>query len=244
MIVLKLGGSVITQKDTPETLAEASLDRVTAAIAAHDGDLVVVHGGGSFGHPIAARHGLSRSTGTHDGDAVREVHGAMRRLNDAVVDHLLTRGCRPVPVHPLSVGHRSDDGDLHLPTGQVETCLEEGFLPVLHGDVVAHVGRGVTVVSGDELLVALARALPVDRVGLCSAVPGVLDEEGSVIEEIAAFEEVASVLGESETTDVTGGMAAKVRTLLTVDVPASIFDVDALPRFLEGAAAGTTVTSA
>ncbi|WP_232685893.1 isopentenyl phosphate kinase [Halobacterium zhouii] len=249
--VLKLGGSVVTEKDEPETVADERLANLADAIGdavAADGasdstvdDLVVVHGGGSFGHPNAAEHGVSSTEGTQDPTAVREIAGAMERLNDAVVSALAGADVPAVPVHPFSAGHRDRDGDLTFPTGQIATMLAEGFVPVLHGDVLAHAGAGATIVSGDELVVRLAGDLAADRVGLCSTVPGVLDENDDVIPEIAAYEDVASVLGGSDATDVTGGMAAKVRALLALDAPAHVFGPDALTAFLAGEPAGTRI---
>ena len=240
--VLKLGGSVVTEKSEPETVAEDRLADLAGAIGASGvSDLVVVHGGGSFGHPHAAEHGVSATDGTRDAAAVRDIADAMERLNDAVVGALADAGVPAVPVHPFSAGHRDADGELHLPTEQVATMLEEGFVPVLHGDVLVHESAGVTIVSGDELVTNLARTLDADRVGLCSTVPGVLDESGDVIPEISAYEDVAAVLGESDATDVTGGMAAKVRALLDLDAPAYVFGPDALAAFLAGEAAGTRI---
>ncbi|QLK26237.1 isopentenyl phosphate kinase family protein [Natrinema zhouii] len=245
MIVLKLGGSVITEKDRPETLDGAALERAADAVAqaleAGLEDLVVVHGGGSFGHYNASEHGVSTTEGTHDASAVLDIHGAMKTLNQFVLSRLLERDIDAVPVHPFSAAHRDGEGQLDLATGQIETMLEEGFVPVLHGDMIAHAGAGATVISGDELVTALARDLTANRVGLCSTVSGVLDEDDAVIDRIDDFDAVAAVLGASNATDVTGGMAGKVRTLLALEAEASIFGLDALESFLEGENPGTTI---
>jgi isopentenyl phosphate kinase len=251
--VLKLGGSVITRKDERETVDEDALttaaDVVGDALAAPDSDsrgaeprqsLVLVHGGGSFGHPAAAAHGVSATDGTRDGAALVDIHHAMGRLDDRVVSALHAADVPALPVRPLSLVRRTDAG-LACPAQPVEAMLAEGFVPVLHGDVVVHEGVGGTVVSGDDLVVALADALDADRVGVCSTVPGVLDDDGEVIPEIAAYAAVADVLGGSGATDVTGGMAGKVRALLAIEGPASIFGLAALGTFLETGAAGTTV---
>jgi len=240
-VVLKLGGSVITEKDEPETVDDDALAAAADAVAASDDDLVVVHGGGSFGHHHAAQFGVSTTDGTHDVAGVHAIHGAMKRLNEAVVAALTDRGVPAVPVHPLSAASRDTDGSLDLPTGQVRTLLAEGFVPVLHGDLVAHRGEGASVLSGDELVVALAPAVDADRVGVCSTVPGVLDDDGAVVDRIDSFEAVASALGGSDATDVSGGMAGKVQALLAMESPASVFGPDALDRFLAGATPGTTV---
>ena len=76
--VLKLGGSVVTEKDDSETVDRAALERAADALAGQD-DVVVVHGGGSFGHHHAARYGVSTTEGTGDPAAVREIGRASCR---------------------------------------------------------------------------------------------------------------------------------------------------------------------
>ncbi|MEF8807244.1 isopentenyl phosphate kinase [Natronomonas sp.] len=239
--VLKLGGSVVTDKDEPETVDERNLSRAAEAIAAVDEDIVVIHGGGSFGHHHAAEHGVSTTDGTHDSGAIRAIHGAMKDLNEAVVGALAEAGVSAVPVHPFSAAHRDSKSDLSVSTDRLATMLGEGFVPVLHGDVVVHENLGATILSGDEIVVALADALDADRVGVCSAVPGVYDAEKTVIDRIDSFDDVADVLGGSDATDVTGGMAAKVRELLGLDAPAYIFDIDGLDEFIAGENPGTRI---
>lgn len=238
--VLKLGGSVITEKSRVETVNEERLAELASALAGHEG-LVIVHGAGSFGHHHAAKHGVSVTEGTHDAEAVREIHASMERLNENVIEALASEEISAVSVAPFSVGHRDREGDLQFPLGQIETMLGEGFVPVLYGDVISHRGKGATIISGDELVVTLAGELNADRVGLCSTVDGVLDDAGEVIPRIASYDDVAASLGESDATDVTGGMAAKVRTLLELDAPASIFGSEGLERFLERGEAGTRI---
>jgi len=241
LVVVKLGGSVITEKDERETVDEAALDAAAAAVGDYEGDLVVVHGGGSFGHPAAADRGVSSTEGTRDAADAVAVHDAMGRLNAAVVDCLADHGVAALPVRPLSLARKEDSGDLRLPSEGITAMLEEGFTPVLYGDVVVTEGQGVTVASGDALVAALARKLAVGRVGLCSTVPGVLDTDGEVVARIDAFADVAAAVGASDSTDVTGGMAAKVRALLDLPVTAHVFGPDGLSAFLAGESPGTAV---
>ncbi|MCO8245915.1 MULTISPECIES: isopentenyl phosphate kinase [unclassified Haladaptatus] len=246
LTVLKLGGSVITDKDRPDTLDGEMLDFVADAVGESKSgdqtdDLVLVHGAGSFGHHHASQHGVSKTVGSSDVAAVIDIHGAMETLDQFVLSRLHERDVPAVPVHPFSVASRDSDANLSLPVKQVATMLGEGFVPVLYGDVVVHEGKGVTIVSGDELVASVARQLDADRVGFCSTVPGVLDEDDAVISEITSYDQVADVIGESESTDVTGGMAGKVNALLELGAPASIFGPDDVRAFLAGEDPGTKI---
>lgn len=243
LTILKLGGSVITEKDEPETIDSDAIERSVRAIASTltEGDqIVVVHGGVSFGHHYAAKHGVSSTEGTHNAASVAEIHRSMCTLSERIVDTLHGRGIEALPIRPLSVASRTD-GKLRFPSEQIASMLSEGFVPVTHGDPIVHHSGGVKILSGDEIVVSLARQLDADHVGLCSTVPGVLDENGGVIATIDGYDEVAATLGESEATDVTGGMAGKVRQLLELDVPASVFDLDQLEQFLADGTAGTVI---
>ncbi|MGQ4555037.1 isopentenyl phosphate kinase [Halobellus sp. GM3] len=242
-VVLKLGGSVVTDKETPETVDEETLAAVASTIAEADTTrLALVHGGGSFGHPQAERHGVSVADGSRDAAGVWAIHDAMRRLNDAVIQQLHDAGVPAQPVHPFSVGARDADAALAFPLDSTAAMLAEGFVPVLHGDVITHAGAGATIISGDELVTRLAGGLDADSVGLCSTVPGVYDDDGRVIPEITDLADVDAALGGSEATDVTGGMAAKVRALLDLGAPAHVFGPDALEAFLAGENAGTVIS--
>jgi isopentenyl phosphate kinase len=243
--ILKLGGSVITDKDRREALDGPALDRaadaVADALAGDLSDLVIVHGGGSFGHHHASEHGVSKTDGSGDAGAAVEIHGAMKTLSDFVLARLHDRDVPAVPVHPFSAAFRGGEADLTLVTEQVETMLGEEFVPVLHGDVVAHEDEGVTILSGDEVVTAVAGGIDAERVGFCSTVPGVLDDGDDVIPEIESYDEVADYLGASDATDVTGGMAGKVRALLDLGAPATIFGPDDLRDFLAGENPGTRI---
>jgi len=240
--ILKLGGSVITEKDVPETVDSEALAAAAGAIGTADvEDLVVVHGGGSFGHHHAEAHAVTATQGSQDATGIYAIHDAMGRLDDHVIEALQGAGVPAVPVHPFSVASRNADGETTLPTDTIERLRAEGFVPVLFGDVVVQAGAGATILSGDEIVVLLARSLAADRIGLCSGVPGVLDESGAVIDRIADFSAVAGALGGSEATDVTGGMAGKVRALLDVGTPASIFGPGDLSAFLAGENPGTLI---
>lgn len=241
VVILKLGGSVITHKEDPESLDRASLDACARAIGDTDADLLLIHGAGSFGHYHAEQYEVTVTSGTHDPQAVFDIHDSMRELNDLVVRALHDHGVPAIGVHPLSVAHRHEGDGLSVAPGPLATMLEEGFVPVLFGDVIAHVGHGFTVVSGDEIAVTLTETLDVSRVGMCSSVPGVLDGAETVIPHIGSLDDAADALGGSHGWDVTGGMAEKVRELLRLPVPAAIFGLEDLPGYLAGQSVGTRI---
>ena len=61
MIILKIGSSILTNKDSMESEVDyTSLERIASEIKASmdvcEKQLIIVHGAGSFGHPPAKKH--------------------------------------------------------------------------------------------------------------------------------------------------------------------------------------------
>ncbi|MDY6765486.1 MAG: isopentenyl phosphate kinase [Halobacteria archaeon] len=239
-MILKIGGSVLTSKSEEETLDQESFDRALDAVAdttQPTDDLILVHGAGSFGHPHAERHGLGK--GSHTG--VYETHRAVSGLNKKVVEGLRQRGLGAVPVHPFSCSLRkgSKFGNSDMMTSQIGTMVVEGFLPVLHGDCVVHSGKGVSIISGDEIAVKLARRLDIERVGMCTSTGGILDSSGEIVDRIGHISEVEA-FGTDEP-DVTGGIRNKVEEILDLASGGYIFGLDDISGFLNGEDVGTLV---
>src|SRR5438046_10254420 len=58
MLLVKLGGSVLTEKARLRTPRRAAIRRLAAELASVRQPLVIVRGAGSYGHILASRHRL------------------------------------------------------------------------------------------------------------------------------------------------------------------------------------------
>jgi isopentenyl phosphate kinase len=244
-IVLKLGGSVVTDKAGDCAIRTDRIAACAGEISRRpEVPIVLVHGAGSCGHPQAYRHRLDRGIPPGDVAGIPETHSAVVRLNAAIVGALRAAGREAVGIHPL--GHCiAAHGRLRDPDWRpVELLLSLGVTPVLHGDVVMDTARGASIVSGDQIVVSLARALSPDRVGLATDVPGVLGPDGAVVERIRRGNAGVFARG-SRNTDVTGGMGGKLAELLALadeGIGSSIFHASRIGDFLDGRPhGGTTV---
>ena len=168
VVVVKLGGAELTEKDVEETIDVHAVVRnmriiATAWRACMRGRLVVVHGAGSFGHFAARRAGLQR--GDLDREGVRRGFCKTRiqvtELNHTIVRTLEDMGVPAVacPVLPSwktkgrkVQAERSD-------VGMIEDLVAAGFLPVVHGDAVLDDEQGCAILSGDAIAQRLCEAL-------------------------------------------------------------------------------------
>jgi isopentenyl phosphate kinase len=244
-VVLKLGGSVVTDKAGDCAVRSDRIGECAGEIARRpEIQVVLVHGAGSCGHRQARRHRLDQGVPPGEIAGIAETHHAVADLNRVVVDALRRAGREAVGIHPL--GHCvAAAGRLQHPDWRpVGLMLSLGVTPVLHGDVVMDTVRGASIVSGDQLVASLARALSPDRVGLATDVPGVLGGDGAVVGRIRRGEGTGLV-GGSRNTDVTGGMEGKLEELLALadaGISSSIFHASRIGDFLDGRPhGGTTV---
>lgn len=219
LVFLKLGGSLLTDKNRPEAARLDKIRRCMREIAAAlrvrpDLRLVLGHGSGSFGHVAAvrSRFGSGGVTG------YVETGAAAARLNRIVTDIALDEGLPAVSMPP-SASALCDDGRLvELATRPVEIALQNGLVPLVFGDVAFDLQRGCTIASTEMVFDFLARRLHPARVLLVGQVNGVFsadpfhDPSARLIPRITpdGFAAVRDMLGGSHGVDVTGGMLSKV----------------------------------
>ena len=243
-IILKLGGSVITDKKTDCAINFDQLSFVSSEIkrtAAGKG-LVIIHGAGSCGHPEAKRYHLDNGAVAGKTDGIYVTHHAVSGLNDAVVEAFRKKGIPAAGIHPLHTAVAENGRLIGFEYRHLEKMLMLGMVPVIHGDVVMDLSRGACIVSGDQLVRYLAVALKINRVGLATDVPGVLDG-GHVVPEISQKTAPSLQISNSMHTDVTGGMRGKIDELLGLadaGIGSDIFHVLRIGDFLSGSDHGGT----
>lgn len=223
-IFLKLGGSLITDKTGVEAVRADVLARLAAEIQAarlaNPGlRLLLGHGSGSFGHVVAAKYGTRRGVaGAQAWHGFAEVSASALRLNALVKEALLAAGVPAISLSPsASVG--CENGRIaHIATAPIEAALAAGLVPVTHGDVAFDSHIGGTIVSTEEVMMALAPTLRPAWLLLAGETTGVYDQQGQTIPRITPHNlaDIEAALGGSRGTDVTGGMATKVRGMLAL----------------------------
>jgi isopentenyl phosphate kinase len=249
--ILKIGGSVITDKSADDGAAkQEEIKRIAEEITGFKSKLIIVHGAGSFGHPQAKRYGIN---GKFDPLGSIITHRSVKKLNDIIVDKLNKAGVNAIGLHPMNCTI-SDEGRIsEMSLNIITSMLDNGFVPVLHGDVVMDKKLGTSVLSGDQIVPYLATEFNAKRVGIGSAENGVLDGKGKTIKNINSknFEDIKEFVGGSADTDVTGGMLGKVLELLNLsevsNTTSYIFNAGYagnIYEFLNGNNIGTAISKA
>ena len=227
LVFLKLGGSLITDKGSPQTARRETIRRIAGEIREALDEvpelrLVLGHGSGSFGHPTASEYGVQAGlAGSDDWWGYAETAVVAGRLNRLVTDTLVAQGIPVLPLQP-SASALCHGGELvRLEVAPLEEALQRGLVPVVYGDVSFDAVRGSAIISTEQIFAYIGAQLRPARMILAGRVDGVftadpLRETGTrLLKEISVsrLSEVGAILAGSPDTDVTGGMLAKVRIM-------------------------------
>ncbi len=218
--VVKLGGGAITEKDAKgPTPRRDVIERLAREVTSTGPSTVIVHGGGSFGHPLAEKYHLVE--GFHSPKQVQgvtETHRSMMALNKIVTDAFFEAKSHALPVQPSSffvtVNGRIRSAFLE----PIVSAVKLGCTPILFGDVVFDRTLGFTILSGDQIASYLAQELgarrlvfALDREGVYTKDPR---KEGARLIEKLNLSQLVRLAGkvesEAEGRDVTGGMQKKL----------------------------------
>ncbi len=236
MIVVKVGGSVITDKRGFKSARLESMEYVAKVLARNEYDIIVVHGAGSFGHPYVVKYGLKEKK---DLEGTIKAHISCKDLNTLFCKVMMRYGLKPYPIHPFT-SFKLERGKIVFDTEVFASAIDEGFIPITHGDMVYdRKERVFKVLSGDDITLELAKVFGVERVGFATDVEGVYID-GKVARVVGSRD--LEKIGESRGVDVTGGMRGKVEKIIKHGVDARIFHYLRLEDFLRGEEVGTLVS--
>lgn len=225
MVFLKLGGSLITDKNVAHQANLETIHRIATELKAilHSNPelhVLVGHGSGSFGHVPAKK--FHTREGVHSPEEWRgfaQVWYEARALNQLITDIFVETGL-PVISLPPSAAVIAADGRLqHWDISPISAALEHDLLPVIHGDAIFDQNRGGTILSTEELFIHLAGLLHPDLILIAGSESGVWEDYPKrkiLLVEITPrdYPEIAKKIFPSSSVDVTGGMASKVSAMV------------------------------
>jgi isopentenyl phosphate kinase len=261
IIFLKLGGSLITDKNIPYTprldkLNELALEIKTVLDSSPGLHLILGHGSGSFGHTAAKKHGTRGGVQTAEQwHGFAEVKFQAAELTRHVIRSLLNAGLPAISIHPSSSMISNNGKVTHCNILPIRRALGENLLPVVHGDVMFDESLGGTILSTEDVFAFFTQDFHPTRILLAGIEAGVWADfpaRTKLVKQIqlSDYEMMRASIGGSASTDVTGGMKAKVEEMLALikknkDLAVQIFSAEEkgnLARALSGENAGTLLT--
>ncbi len=231
MILVKLGGSLITNKETFKDAKGKRIfyrnrtGRLIGEVASANEDFILVHGAGSFGHPLAKEYELKKGYKREEQvQIVSRVQQDVRMLNFNVIQTMRDEGIPAVPLAPNALV-RFNRGKLkEIDMRPFRQHLKMGTVPVTFGDVVPDNSRRFGICSGDDLMLHLAKEFRPRLAVFVTRVDGIYTKDPNdsrppparFIEEIDG--KTIKLIEDSKrgAPDVTGRMERKARMMLNI----------------------------
>ncbi|MFW6117849.1 MAG: isopentenyl phosphate kinase, partial [Thermoproteota archaeon] len=182
LTLLKIGGSVITDKTEELKVRMQTITRLAEEIyKANLQRLIVVHGGGSFGHPLAKRYSLIEGfREERQKVGFSETHHMMTVLNGLFMDELIGLNLPAMSITPSSCIITKNGRIEKLEDRILKTFLDMNFLPVLYGEVVLDSKLGFTILSGDQIVSKVSTRFNAERIIIGVDVDGLYNADPKV----------------------------------------------------------------
>ncbi|MFX0144885.1 MAG: type 2 isopentenyl-diphosphate Delta-isomerase [Candidatus Hodarchaeota archaeon] len=237
IVLLKLGGSLLTDKNKPFSLREGVIDNCINQVIESKKPIILIHGGGSFGHPIARNYQISEGLNDSIEDQIiglSKTHDIMNKFNSIVINKLLDKKCPAISIQPSSIFLRAFNQIRIKTVEPIEQLIKLGVIPVLYGDILLSRDSSFSILSGDQIILKLCEEIQNFKV---SKVIFAIEKDGLFIKENGK-EKLALKLSSNDLDniklaeldqkiDVTGGMKSKLETIKEIvkhNIPVQIIN--------------------
>jgi isopentenyl phosphate kinase len=253
-IIIKIAGSVITKKESNRPKINAShIHEIAKVLKNIKSPYILVHGAGSFGHPLAKKTGVDKTVISPEQlRAFAKIQELQNRLNHIFCDILIQNGIPAFPAQASSHAIMERGRLLSMNTEALAGLIRLGMVPVAYGVPAYDKIYGSAILSCDQIASFLAKSLnspmiieAADVDGIFTADPKV-DKTAKIISKIGQnnCQEIEQYLAGSHSTDVTGGMKQKYCELIDAaraGIICKIVHYKDLKKALEGQPVGTTI---
>jgi len=230
LILIKLGGSIITDKTKLLTLRKEVLNRLIKELSELDNNCryIVVHGTGSFGHVLSKKYNLSE--GIVDENTMKYVdmvNSDVSKLSKEVLNSFNNVNLECQYILSSDIIKSSNKKIQSMKLDYIEDILSNNRIPILSGHIVRDIEQGVSIASGEDILFYIAKNInknyKVKKIIMVGETDGVYKlEDGQFSNEIYLninknnFKSIKGNILKREGYDVTGGMFHKIEVALDV----------------------------
>jgi len=217
-VLIKLGGSVITDKKHAFRANYRSMHRIARELAKRRERFVLLNGAGSFGHIPVKQHQLDYGFSAAKIHAFAKTKLQLLRLQAILLSILCDHGIPAVPFTPSSFMIARSGRLSRVDVGTVLEFLDMGLVPLFGGDLVADIEQGWRVVSADQMASWIAPRVGASMIIYGTDVDGLYTCDPKMCPDAKLIERVEcrylrsvarSTLG-SRMPDVTAGMQGKL----------------------------------
>ncbi len=217
LVLVKLGGSVITDKSKPYTARIDVIRRLGRELKKVEKNyqIIISHGSGSFGHTSAKKYGGSKGYKSKLG--ISKVSFDVQQISLIVTKALMEESLPIISLRPMSM-ILTDMGKTKSSFFEiVEEIMKQGLIPVVYGDVILDKKWKTVIYSGEKILnmigsYLLSKGHKIDKIIQVGQTDGVYEKNKKTIPVITKknWPEIRRHIHETTVGDVTGGMTHKI----------------------------------
>ena len=222
LLVIKLGGSVITFKEKPLTPNYQAIDKIANVIKElkKTCKIILIHGGGSFGHYWSVKYDMHTVPSAYSDEGVSKVRESMIKLNSIIVEKFIALDIKPFSIQASSLVFNN------LPCNNrileiVDMIKDNDLTPITYGDVIYTSSGNFSILSGDSLMKVISKVLNPKLSIFTTNVDGIYDNviNGNLVSKIILDKDKSLITNNTFDNkiqfsemmfDVTGGMKRKI----------------------------------
>ena len=157
MILIKLGGSIITNKERPLSARRKAIESILKQIKKIKEPKIIVHGGGSYGHYWSVKYDMHTKPAKYDARGVAIVKNSMIELNKIILDIAVKNRINAYCLPPTDFmnGNKSIKNKILT----MNDISKSGLIPITFGDALWFGQKKSYILSGDVIMTTIAKVL-------------------------------------------------------------------------------------
>jgi len=249
LLIIKLGGSVITDKQKKFKVKTKQIHKICKVISGLNKKMILIHGGGSFAHPLAKKYQLDKGyKNINQLIGYSKTKIKLLELSRIILKSLEKNNFPSTLFIPSSFMIARNGRISKIELKPLKMLLDLNITPLLSGDIVPDYEKGFSIISGDQIAIELALKLKAEKVIFGCDVDGIFtkdpkknkDAEIIPIIKPSMFKRIVKMVSKPSCMDVTYGMLGKLKESIRLAkngievVILNLNNSNNLKRFIEG----------
>ena len=206
MILIKLGGSIITNKGKPQSARRKTIDNLLKQIKRINAPTILVPGGGSYGHYWSVKYGMHTKPARYSLKGLSVVKNSMIELDKIILDSAVKNRLNTYSLPPTDF--MNGNKPIRSKILKINDIARSGLTPITYGDALWYGQKKSYILSGDVIMTAIAKVLKPRLSVFVLNVDGVYSDTRSK-KLIYDFKKEKPKISKNSM-DVTGGMTRKI----------------------------------
>ena len=166
MILIKLGGSIITNKGKSQSARRKTIDNILKQIKNINEPKILVHGGGSYGHYWSVKYGMHTRPAKYNNIGLSVVKNSMIELDKIILD-IATKNSYPTPATQVWLNTYSlpptdfmnGNKPIRNKIQKFGEISKSGLTPGTYGDALWYGQKKSYILSGDVIMTTILKML-------------------------------------------------------------------------------------